>query len=658
MVATVAFLTALGWLGVATLHISANPASAKKKPPQNPPQQILRAEANMVLVDVIVTDKHGNYLSNLKQKDFHVFEDGKEQPIVSFSLEAQNRAVPSGRPPARQENAENASPGAPHRRRFIVIFIDDPTMSADMQLYARQEAVKFVESTSLPDRLFAVIDYDITMTLTQDFTADKALLSKAIERPRLSIARNVHTDNLGMLFALGRERLRALRALGKFLGTLPGRKTIIYLANGIPLMLELRTDFEETIDALNRANVGVYTIDARGLLGPRNANASIANPGRGASVIPIYPANFLEMSGRTGAFAFASNNDIKAGMEKASHEIDEAYILGYMQPNPLHNGAKHKIRVTVNRSGSVVQARDNYVDAKSPDFLATEAEGKALEALALNTQPGQIPITLAKPYFYVKPDLARVNLRLSIPGSDIEYKKNGDSFEAHINILGIAYRDDGSVATRFSDTVGLNYEKDEKQEAGKHPYYYENSFKIPTGEYTFKLVLTAGGEKFGKYVVPLIIEPFSGKQLTLSGPAFGDAVIPYPLDSTEVDPDKLGGSVPMNALGAQVVPSSSNHLEKDRQAVVYVEIYDPLLADNRLHMGFLYDIKNLRTNQKVHSSNTIPIDQYIRPGKPLVPVIFNLPMNDLPPGDYKIVIQARDSAGNVSESRTGYFSVE
>ncbi len=49
--------------------------------------QVFRTESRLVLVDTVVTDKKGNYIRDLAQKDFKVWEDGKEQTITSFSFE-------------------------------------------------------------------------------------------------------------------------------------------------------------------------------------------------------------------------------------------------------------------------------------------------------------------------------------------------------------------------------------------------------------------------------------------------------------------------------------------------------------------------------------------------------------------------------------------
>ena len=81
---------------------------------------VIKAETNLVLVDVIATDKKGNYITDLEKKEFHVFEDDAEQPISSFSRES------------------DIQPNAPDRQRYMVLFFDDSTMDPALQIQARQ----------------------------------------------------------------------------------------------------------------------------------------------------------------------------------------------------------------------------------------------------------------------------------------------------------------------------------------------------------------------------------------------------------------------------------------------------------------------------------------------------------------------------------------
>jgi hypothetical protein len=364
------------------------------------------------------------------------------------------------------------------------------------------------------------------------------------------------------------------------------------------------------------------------------------------------------LAAKTGGFPVVNTNDLQGGMEKASAEMDEYYLLGYVPPHPGHEGNYHRIRVKVDRGGTEVRARSGYAETRSRDILAGKAEGAALEAKVAGFEASEIPVALSTPYFYVKPDIARVNLALSIPASAVKFQRRGDNFRSQISVLGVAYRDDGSVAARFSDTSNLDYEKDEIKEVRKADLSYQTSFKIAPGDYTLKVVVSADGEKFGKYVVPISIDPFSGKQFTLSGPAFGDRSFPSPLSSADIDQKLLEGSSPMVANGLQIIPSSKNRFNKDMQPVVYVEVYDPTLESSTPQMGILYDIVNRHTHQKAYSSDTIYINDNIHPGNPLVPVIFKLPMDKLPPGDYQIKTWARDSTGGITPPQTGNFAIE
>jgi len=58
-----------------------------------PISQTIKKESRLVLVDTVVTDKKGNYIHDLTQGDFKIYEDNKEQAITSFSTGA-NAAGP------------------------------------------------------------------------------------------------------------------------------------------------------------------------------------------------------------------------------------------------------------------------------------------------------------------------------------------------------------------------------------------------------------------------------------------------------------------------------------------------------------------------------------------------------------------------------------
>src|SRR5437764_14919614 len=90
VLAGTAFL-AIAWMIMPGAQNAAPPA------PQNPETSptVIQKQTNLVLVDAVVTDKKGNYIRDLDQKEFKVYEDGKEQPISSFARAGETNA-PNG----------------------------------------------------------------------------------------------------------------------------------------------------------------------------------------------------------------------------------------------------------------------------------------------------------------------------------------------------------------------------------------------------------------------------------------------------------------------------------------------------------------------------------------------------------------------------------
>jgi VWFA-related protein len=360
----------------------------------------------------------------------------------------------------------------------------------------------------------------------------------------------------------------------------------------------------------------------------------------------------------TGGFPIFNTNDFLSGLQKIAAEMNEYYILGYAPPSPVHDGSYHRITLKVERAAVNVRARSGYFDIKSPDILFGKPEEKTLEARVASPQAGDIPVSLTAPYFYVAPGVARVNLALSIPGSSVDFEKQKNNFHSQVTVLGIAYNQDGSVGARFSDTVKLDKEKKEVKELAKSSFSYQTSFNIAPGKYTLKLALSAGGEKFGKFEMPLAVDPFSGNEFTLGGPALSNNVTPLSQLNVNMDEALLEERPPLVFNGMQVVPSSNNRFAKSDNAVFYVEVYDPLLKHESPRLGVLFNIVNRKTNQPALSSNTVLIDEFVQRGNPLVQLGLKLPIDQLQAGDYRFEIRGRDSAGNASPLRSADFSIE
>jgi len=359
----------------------------------------------------------------------------------------------------------------------------------------------------------------------------------------------------------------------------------------------------------------------------------------------------------TGGFTIFNTNDLLAGLERIGREQNEFYILGYV-PGDTPEGSCHTLKVKLNRGGLIARSRSGYCNTRSVNVLEGKPLEKQLESRATGSQPGSIRGALEAPYFYTAPDTARVNLAMEIPSDTFQFNKDKGKYHANLNVLGIAYRQDGTVGARFSDTVNLDLEKDDWKEFTKLPYRYENQFDATPGTYRLTVVLSAGGDAFGKFESPLAIDPYDGKHFSLSGVALTNSPQKLNEISTGLDSVLLEDRTPLVVKGTQIVPSGSNRFKHTDNVVLYTEIYEPLLAAEKppiVAMG--YRIFERSSNKQIFFTDVMRADDYIQKGNPVVPIGLKVKVDDLKPGSYRLVMQAVDSAKNHAPDRSVDFDI-
>lgn len=700
-----------------------------------------RAETRLVLVDAVVTDKKGNYIHDLTQKDFKVWEDGKEQPISSFSLE-QSDATPN-----------NA------RRQYMVLFFDNSSMQMGDQAKARDAAAKFIDANAGPSRVMAIVDFGGTIRISQNFTADAERLKEVVKGLKLStvspstqaagdIAPSAALDQAQADFG-AHDLLLALGRVAQGLAAVPGRKTLVLLTSGFPLDFQTSSEVAAIISICNRTNVAVYPIDVRGLTvpglpldhsrlqlpaddaqglllpaalhygdgqdGDEQAHLQLASfiepngfftpqrpggggghpapsPGGGGGshgpvggpagaynnqniynnpnaprpqiIVPETPHSasdnqqvMYQLADGTGGFVIVNSNDLVGGLQRIANDQGQYYLLGYNPPES-NDGSCHTIKVKVERVGLEVRARSGYCNLKPLDALAGSPVEKQLEGHATGAAPGNVTATMQAPFFYTSANIARVDLALDIPSSTLNFEKVRGREHAAINILGIAYKPDGSVGARFSDTADLDFD-DKKQvdEFLKQPYHYENEFELASGNYKLTVVFSSGNERFGKIEMPLVIDPYRDKQFSISGVALSNDIRQTSGNSAGFDSELLENKTPLLVQGLEFMPSASNRFKTTDVAAIYAEVYEPLLKDaNPPQVAYEMFIRERKTGaEKVHIGEEI---KKMQPGNPVVPFGVRLPLDKLGAGDYQVELRAVDSVGNSSTTRVADFQVQ
>jgi VWFA-related protein len=724
---------------------------------------VIRTETREVLVDVVVTDKKGQYIGDLEMKDFKVWEDNKEQQVKSFTFGA-DAAGPDG-----------------SKKRYLVLFFDASTMNPAEQSQARQAAAKFIASNAGPDRLMAVVNFTGSIQLAQNFTDDISRLQAAVSGIKSSAVSPIPQGGGPSLGRAERDfgartMLLGIMSLAKNLGEIKGRKSLILFTSGFPLTTEARTEATAAIDQCNKSNVAVYPIDARGLAGglpgmsdpsnptgrgrgraflsllsaPRlgvssffaeqqrggggaggstpgggttgsggaggsrgggmtgnpaggsgNPGSRTGNPGnigagtvnrgnptnnnsggfnnnninnpnnpnnpmnRTRAIIPEFPTTMGDrqelmylLANGTGGFVIVNTNDLLGGMEKIGREQNQYYVLAYAPPESPE-GSCHSLRVKVDRGGTTVRARTGYCNVKSNDSLAGSPVEKTLESRVTAASPGNVTATMRAPFFYTSPDTARVAVAMEIPMDKLKFEKVKGKQHAAVNILGIAYKGDGTVAARFSDSVKFDFENGKEAEKAKStPLHYENQFDILSGVYTLKVAFDSGADNFGKLETPLQINQYDGKQFAVSGLALSTKFTPTSQADSSVDAVLLEGRSPLVAGNMQFTPTGATRFSRNDPLVMYFEVYEPLLSEEKPpQVGAQVRIIDAKTGEEKSDSGAVAISNYIRPGSPVVAAGLKVPVQSLTSGNYKVEVKALDSAGNFA-IRSADFVIE
>ncbi|MGA7234886.1 MAG: hypothetical protein WBY44_04365, partial [Bryobacteraceae bacterium] len=395
----------------------------------------------------------------------------------------------------------------------------------------------------------------------------------------------------------------------------------------------------------------------------RNPNNPFGTRMGAPSIVPPFPpfagvdqqALYMLADG-TGGFVIVNNNDLLAGMEKIGSEQNQFYIIGYA-PTESAEGSCHTLNVKVNK-GYKIRSRSGYCNVKSADILAGKPSEKQLETRLDSTQPGNlVSPTPQVTFFFNGPDTARVDLAMEIPSDKIKFEKVKGKLKADVNILGLAYKPDGSVGARFSDTVKLEVEdKKELEKFAEKPLHYESQFDAASGEYRFKIAYsTNGGSDFGKMEMPLKIEPFNGKDFQVSSVLLSSNLHRLGTEDLGIQADLVDGRTPFivqaGPITYQLNPSADTIYKKADNVACYLEIYEPAPDTDQLKLGVQMLIKDKDGAVKL-DSKMVEVTNYLRKGNPTVPVALKVPLDQLAPGSYRMELIAADTLGKQTTRAT------
>ena len=311
------------------------------------PDDVVKVKSNLVNIDVIVKDKKGKFISDLKPEDFTVTENGVAQKIEFFD-------APVSRPETRKAGetvAETpATNSATVTRNYIALVLDSQSTDFTNMKPVREGAIKYVREQVTDADAVAILSVTNGLQMLQPFTDDKAKLITSIEKigtpdaksfehkdlteniatlreflnnasstptteltspaggseaARIMIARTVLAQFIRLRTALSLQQARpvlaALAAIAEGLRPIPGKKTLVLFSQGFVTPAVLDWQVQSTIDIANRANVAIYIIDSAGLRAGAPASGSLvpASPLAGVSAITNQEQRIRAVGGET-----------------------------------------------------------------------------------------------------------------------------------------------------------------------------------------------------------------------------------------------------------------------------------------------------------------------------------------------------------------------
>ena len=650
-------------------------------PQPQPPT--FRVQVDYVEVDVVVTDRQGNLVRDLKKEDFQVFEDGKPQSINTFTfvdipIERADRPLFAASPlePDVKTNER------PFDGRVYVMVVDDLHTRFGRTQRVKAAGKQFIERRLGANDLMAIVHTAGPTDANQEFTSNKRLLLASLDRTQGRKLDSATANKTTEYFRTrdlrqqgdplndpedaerafnARNTLQTLKNVAEWFSSVHGRrKTILLLSEGIDYDIhdlipqsgsshrDASLILDETRDAIAaaaRANVSIYGIDPRGLTDLGDESIEIGSfpddtslgigPGSLQNELRLAQDSLRVLSEETGGFAVVNRNDFSTAFDRIVQDNSSYYVLAYYPPDP-RPGRDHKIEVRTTRPGVTIRARKGYMTPKkaapekvnTKDIRTPEVRGALDSPLPVS---GLTMHVFAAPFKGTAPN-ASILLGVELRGRDLQLTQNDK-----IQLSYLAIDATGKVRGGNTDAVTMgNLRPETKTRIESTGLRLLNRFEIPPGRYQLRIAAhDSSGGNVGSVQYDLDVPDFAKTPFSISGVAL-TSVTASQLPTAHPD-EQTRGVLPGPPAAARSFPQND-------EVAVFAEVYDN--SGNTPHK---VDITTTVTTDegKVMFKTEEQRDSADLGGKSGgYGYSTRIPMKDLAPGLYVLNVSAKSRLGN------------
>jgi VWFA-related protein len=503
------------------------------------------------VVNATVTDAEGKPVLDLTAGDFKVFEDGKPQPIHTFTLETYKAVQPvvtSGAKPASAGTQDGAASFS--QPRLLSLVIDDVT-SAREYLYATVEAAKkFVEQDLGPADQVAIVA--ASGRVQHPFTDDKQLLlaelgalhQEADLRPVIRsscpaltdlqaqrigndvndgiswevavqetiacahlennpstaaiIARSAAISQFQEAAYRNRALLRNLRQYIRSLRHFEARKSLVLFSDGF-LFEQVIYELQDVVDQALRAGVVLNTVDIRGLyVTTITASDSLTfdSPwlvGQKQSLLSAdasaqeEPLN--QLAHDTGGLFYHNSNDLHAGLKAISDLEAHSYVLTYASPAQKADGRYHKIKLEVSRPGLQLSYRKGYYAPKEQMTSERRSKQDILEALNAPGNVNEIPVRFSYNSYQVDDSRYEVELVAQVDIRRMSFVEEESRRRNLLSLVVVAFDESDRYVDGLQKDVSFNLSASSYAELLSRGLASKVTIHVPPGRYKIRTVV-------------------------------------------------------------------------------------------------------------------------------------------------------------------------
>ncbi|HUI56835.1 MAG TPA: VWA domain-containing protein [Bryobacteraceae bacterium] len=475
----------------------------------NAPQE----EPQMVDLNVVALDSHGQAVMDLNRDELSITDNGKPQTVAFFHhRDSALGAVPTLAPTEVSNRGRANVPRATLilfdmlNERFATRGFTANQLVHDLQPLESADYV-YLYCVTLDGRLYAIHglpgpEDDPAPAGAPPWTRQiKPLLDKAMRAT--SQVRPI--DDADVTFRV-ELTYNALNAVAAQLSRVPGRKSLVWLTDGVPIALgPNRSDTGDFVDftpmlrqlseAFDRFGVAIYPV-RQVMIGSPDSMGGAGTSGLG-SLDTL--DQFAAMTGGRPT----SGKDVGAAVRQAITDMRTSYQVGYYPPLENWDGKFHKLRVNCTRKGVRIQTKAGYYAWQDAPGARSE---QAIDSVMPTTfDAAEIGLRASLSH---SPGSLGVHLDAHIDAHDIVLVHTGDQYDAELR-LGIAAYAEGSQPKRGPVMpMDLHLSAQQRDKALQEGIAVVQDIALPRDVQTLRLIVfDRGSTAIGSVTLPV---PSSG----------------------------------------------------------------------------------------------------------------------------------------------------